>query len=100
MMDSRAQFEAWLRDTNPALYELAYCWDEEEDEVVYSAKATVLDLRTGWDAAWQESRAAIEVELPAYRDATTHGFSAFNDALDICETELRNHGISIKGKSS
>lgn len=59
-MDSRAQFEAWLRDTSPALYELAYYWDEEEDEVVYSAKATVLDLRTGWDAAWQASRAEIE----------------------------------------
>lgn len=49
-MDSRAQFEAWLRDKNPALYRLAYCWGEEEDGVVYSAKATVLNLRTAWDA--------------------------------------------------
>lgn len=48
----RAKFEEWLRDKNRALYELAYCWDEEEDEVIHSAKASVLDMKTAWLAAW------------------------------------------------
>ena len=74
-MDSRAQFEEWMKKTgqNPP----------------YAIK------RGLWEV-WKASRAAIEVELPAYRDATTHGFSAFNDALDICENEMRKKGISIK----
>ena len=82
-MDSRSKFEGWF---------------EREYKHLESSKYTdvVPHIKYGFWAAWQASRAAIEVELPAYRDATTHRFSAFNDALDICETELRKHGISIK----
>ena len=85
-MDSRAQFEEWCRSAG---FDISRSNDGD-----YNDFAT----DTAWQA-WQESRAAIEVELPAYRDATTHGFSAFNDALDICETEMRKHGISIKGEA-
>lgn len=86
-MDSRAQFEEWC---SSAGFDISRSNDGD-----YNDFAT----DTAWQA-WQASRAAIEVELPAYRDATTHGFSAFNDALDIWETEMRKHGISIKGESS
>lgn len=90
-MDSRAQFEDWYYDQFGQFEECdrSEVFDIEENDYYR------LGTRLGW-SAWQASRAAIEVELPAYRDATTHGFSAFNDALDICETELRKHGIRIK----
>ncbi|MBP2156890.1 hypothetical protein [Erwinia rhapontici] len=86
-MDSRAQFERWMAEA----YDTRLLREGEK----YMGYA----VQQRWEA-WQESRASIEVKLPAYRDATTHGFSAFNDALEIWETELRKHGISIKGESS
>lgn len=85
-MDSRAKFEAWC--VNVGTYSLSYA-DSTRTRYV-NGKTNV-----AWKA-WQASREAIEVELPAYLDATTHGFSAFNDALDLCENEIRKHGISIK----
>lgn len=86
-MNSRAQFEEWFKTH----------WVDKVAPMSMFERHRLHNL--AW-SSWQASRAAIEVELPAYRDATTHGFSAFNDALDIWETELRKHGISIKGESS
>ena len=82
-MDSRAKFESWCATSGFDV--------ERSNDGDYNDFAT----DTAWQA-WQASRAAIELELPAYRDATTHGFSAFNDALDLCENEIRKNGISIK----
>lgn len=52
----RQAFERWLKKERPATYHLTYLWDEEEDEVIRSAKASVLDMRITWMArAKQES---------------------------------------------
>ncbi|WP_147195963.1 hypothetical protein [Pantoea sp. CCBC3-3-1] len=61
-------FNKWLEQENPAIYHLAYHWDEAEDEVIHSAKASVLDMRTAWMArAKQESNDAqlsISISTP------------------------------------
>lgn len=85
-MDSRAQFEAWC--------DMSFPFKRDRFYLVFGKYRSQF-TRQLWEA-WQASRAAIEIELPAYLDATTHGFSAFNDALDLCENEIRKQGISIK----
>ncbi len=52
-----------------------------------------------WDA-WQASRAALRVELPAKRSysmyATKHECHAFNDAIEKANEALQQAGIEVK----
>lgn len=56
-MDTKAAFEKWLKEKMPNLYHMAFI--AEEDEMTNHFKASVFDMRTAWEAAWKESRAAI-----------------------------------------
>ncbi|WP_338511307.1 hypothetical protein [Erwinia aphidicola] len=86
-MDSRAQFEAWMKKTgqNPP----------------YAIK------RGLWEV-WKASRAAIEIEPPKFidsREALSMGrmvdySNGFGDAMDAYEVSIKSVGISIKGESS
>lgn len=86
-MDSRAQFEEWMKKTgqNPP----------------YATK------RGYWEI-WQASRAAIEIEPPKFidsREALKMGrmvdySNGFGDAMDAYEASIKSVGISIKGESS
>ncbi|MGF6559027.1 hypothetical protein [Erwinia aphidicola] len=89
-MDSRAQFEEWMKKTgkNPP----------------YATK------RGYWEI-WQASRAAIEIELPDYTDDSDSELSCFDGeyewgnqagatyAVEQCAKKIRSAGISIKGES-
>ncbi|HIC9431128.1 TPA: hypothetical protein ACW9O7_004785, partial [Yersinia enterocolitica] len=60
---SREEFEAWLKSKMPTTYRLAFeCGDD--DELTNLAKASVLDMRT----AWQASRESIQIipSVPSY----------------------------------
>ncbi|WBW49166.1 hypothetical protein PB31_134 [Pseudomonas phage vB_PaeM_B31] len=50
--------------------------------------------------AWQASRAALRVELPAKRSysmyATKHECHAFNDAIEKAKEALQKAGIKVK----
>ncbi|KSE84941.1 hypothetical protein AO924_07915 [Pseudomonas aeruginosa] len=50
--------------------------------------------------AWQASRAALRVELPAKRSysmyATKHECHAFNDAIEKANEALQQAGIEVK----
>lgn len=79
-MDSRAKFEAWLRNTPSGSL---------------------------WDV-WQASRAAIEVELPekiSPLNTNESGYvtgqaAMYDEAIDDCAEAIMAIGISIKGESS
>lgn len=58
---SREEFEKWLKSELPRTWRLAYGdVDDKEDELVNSAKASILNMMT----AWQASRAAVVVNIP------------------------------------
>lgn len=86
-MDSRAQFEAWMKKTgqNPP----------------YATK------RGHWEI-WQASRAAIEIELPEKitpHNTNESGYvigqaAMYDEAIDDCAEAIRSIGIRIKGESS
>ncbi|ANI31945.1 hypothetical protein PL78_19220 [Yersinia entomophaga] len=97
MMDitkSREEFEAWLKSKIPTTYRLAFeCGDD--GELTNLAKASVLDMRT----AWQASRESIEVEFPDQRDENFDTDTAYNEGLSATANALRTAGIRIKGES-
>lgn len=88
---SREDFEKWLKLKMPTTYKLAF-EDGEEDELTKLAKASVLDMRT----AWQASRASIAVELPKHCERYVWSDGAFNFKEDITEV-LRSAGLTVKG---
>ncbi len=105
---SQSNFEAWLKSKMPTTYRLAFeCGDD--DELTNLAKASVLDMRT----AYQAGRESIEVELPPrksadiesekYPDMTMYEAmmreGIWNDCIFECEKILRTAGIRIKGES-
>ncbi|AGR89462.1 hypothetical protein PAK_P400166 [Pseudomonas phage PAK_P4] len=73
----RDEFEAWWRSA----------------EVLKSKRAVAFD-------AWQASRAALMVELPAKRSysmyVTEHECHAFNDAIEKAKEALQQAGIEVK----
>lgn len=94
-MDTKAAFEKWLKEKMPNLYHMAFI--AEEDEMTNHFKASVFDMRTAWESAWQASRAAIEIELKdAYLD-TDKGKIVLS--LITVINEMASHGIRIKGKT-
>lgn len=97
MMDiikSSEEFEAWLKSKMPTTYRLAFeCSDD--DELTNLAKASVLDMRT----AWQASRESIEVELPEKVFEEDDFDNGHNRAIEYCSAALRTAGIRIKGES-
>lgn len=96
MMDtttSRAEFEAWLKSKMPTTYRLAFeCSDD--DELTNLAKASVLDMRT----AWQASRDSLVVELPKSGFYLGYESPEYMEKDDVIEN-LRDAGIRIKGES-
>ncbi|MEM6162065.1 hypothetical protein AAH446_16190 [Erwinia sp. P6884] len=53
----RQAFERWLQKNHGTTYRLAFEWEEDdEEEMVINAKASVLDMRSAWmGRAKQES---------------------------------------------
>ncbi|HEN3287598.1 TPA: hypothetical protein U5D70_001243 [Yersinia enterocolitica] len=92
---SQSDFEAWLKSKMPTTYKLAYGTENycDDEDMVNLAKASVLDMRT----AWQASRESISVELPT-QDEYDDPLSAYN-AISDCKKILRTAGIRIKGES-
>lgn len=81
-MDTKAAFEKWWEDIGC----FANC----------SKKEAII--------IWQESREAIEIELPdkileVVADTLIHGRVMANDMLRNCTTAITSHGIRIKGKT-
>ncbi|EPT0795025.1 hypothetical protein ACVOQN_004697 [Yersinia enterocolitica] len=112
MMDitkSQSDFEAWLKSKMPTTYKLAYETENycDDEDMVNLAKASVLDMRT----AWQASRESIVVDIDwpeanddfwkegedgAYATGHTDGRQQTTDAV---VKALRTAGIRIKGES-
>ncbi|HDY4893763.1 hypothetical protein [Yersinia enterocolitica] len=109
MMDitkSREDFEAWLKSKMPTTYKLAYETENycDDEDMVNLAKASVLDMRT----AWQASRESIVVKLPQRQSLCASGYgdgyfvsSISGEGLEYDEVveALRTAGIRIKGES-
>lgn len=86
---SRELFEAWLKSKMPTTYRLAFeCSDD--DELTNLAKASVLDMRT----AWQASRESIVLDLPEPGD-----YDYITQYAESVYMEIRTAGIRIKGES-
>ncbi|HDL6532729.1 TPA: hypothetical protein PXJ50_004583 [Yersinia enterocolitica] len=107
MMDitkSREEFEAWLKSKMPTTYKLAYETENycDDEDMVNLAKASVLDMRT----AWQASRESIVVDIPeemTCREALEQGHTSdyangFTAAIIQCYAVVRTAGIRIKGE--
>lgn len=84
-MDSRAQFEEWFNSD--------YNEDLHAKMVVEFAKSIA------WEA-WQESRAAIEVELPEKVMVEDEYDRGHNYGIEYCEEAIKAAEIRIKGESS
>lgn len=76
MEESRKQFEEWWNSAGRGLIIINYDVQRELQ----------------W-AAWQASRAAIEIELP---DHTNYDYPS--QVLSACAEELRAAGLKIKGE--
>ncbi|THD42799.1 hypothetical protein ERD95_21960 [Enterobacteriaceae bacterium ML5] len=113
-MDTKAAFEKWLKEKMPTTYRYVFEVQEEDDEeMINHFKASVLDMRTAWEGAWQASRAAIEIDIsPENVEAlvTTcqhlidrEGYSEHSANLRLIAKlalpMLTSHGIRIKGKT-
>lgn len=89
-MDSRAQFEAY--------------WDTQKSK--FHKDRYEPFKKIAWEA-WQESRAAIEVELPekiSPHNTNESGYvngqaAMYDEGIDDCAEAIRAVGISIKGNS-
>lgn len=95
-MDTKAAFEEWLKEKMPNLYHMAFI--AEEDEMTNHFKASVFDMRTAWEAAWQASRAAIEIEFPNLSDDKFCWSDGVSNLKEDISNKLTSHGIRIKGK--
>lgn len=86
MDKSREQFEAWL---------------ESEDGKALMAYS---DNHTIAEAAWQASRAAVEIELPEgvdTREALSRGFmcdyaAGMDQGIADCAEKIVEHGLKVK----
>lgn len=101
-MGTKAAFEKWLKEKMPNLYHMAFI--AEEDEMTNHFKASVLDMRTAWEGAWQASRSAIEIEIEPLseqyfasdiKNSFEHGRETERKATIQV---LTSHGIRIKDK--
>ncbi|NIK98697.1 hypothetical protein N0K21_08245 [Yersinia aleksiciae] len=100
---SREEFEAWLKSKMPTTYKLAYETENycDDEDMVNLAKASVLDMRT----AWQASRESIQIipSVPSYvfkgkTNDYRDGFVLGGYQRDANWKEaLRTAGIRIKG---
>lgn len=100
MMDitkSQSDFEAWLKSKMPTTYKLAYETENycDDEDMVNLAKASVLDMRT----AWQASRDSLVVELPDKVLEECEFDRGHNFGIDYCIICLEGAGIRIKGES-
>lgn len=96
-MTSREQFESWLEDVH-GLYGEDIEWQPERN--CYAK----FGIHLAW-CAWQASRAAIEIELPATIEVHPLGPSAAKMFCDLhkntvaeCAKSIRASGLKIKGE--
>lgn len=78
-------------------FEKEYDWPSLDDRQRLIVDASCWSV---WQKAWQASRAALRVELPAKRSysmyATKHECHAFNDAIEKAKEALQQAGIEVK----
>ncbi|PSH17669.1 hypothetical protein B7R70_07720 [Yersinia pseudotuberculosis] len=91
---SQSDFESWLKSKMPTTYKLAYETENycDDEDMVNLAKASVLDMRT----AWQAARESIEIELPTAINAGEIGPAISKERI---MARLAYAGIRIKGES-
>lgn len=96
-MDNKAAFEKWLKEERPTTYRYVFEVQEEDDEEMTNHfKASVLYMRTGWDGAWQASRAAIEIPSSSDSEYWFEGeFQRMRYERDV-EKAITSQGLTIK----
>lgn len=95
MEESRKQFEAWFSPRKIAMQKRGI------------STIRIVRLHKKMLEAWQASRAAIEIEAPAFidsREALSKGFTVdysngFGDGMDAYEANIRAAGLTVKGDS-
>lgn len=99
MMENEAIFDAWLKDNHPETYRLAYRWnDKDDDDLIAYAKASVLDMRTGWNAAISNKT----IQLPKDPDlgSDAEWYKGYMGGWRDCRSGLRNiliaAGLKVK----
>lgn len=93
-MDTKAAFEKWLKEKMPTTYHHAFI--SEEDEMTNHFKASVLDMRTGWNARGD----TIEIDLPETSDSEYWFEGTFQRMRYERDVEKAiGSGIRIKGKT-
>lgn len=96
MMDSKTAFEKWLTDGLDQNGLTAFILIQKRESGSYQ-----LDHVNDKLAAWQASRAAIEIELPEEMEEVVgrdviHGRVMANDMLHCCQKAITSQGLTIK----
>ena len=94
MKSSREQFEEWYSKAS-GLCDMDL---ESEFNVDDNGEYIYSGARDAW-AAWQASRAAIEVELPDKVMVEDEFDNGHNCAIDYCADAIRAAGLTVKGES-
>ncbi|HHM6005611.1 TPA: hypothetical protein ACRNK3_004287 [Pseudomonas aeruginosa] len=95
----REEFEAWATNRCVSIMKAPEAMMFFGGRRVPAGCYIMADTELAWEA-WQASRAALRVELPAKRSysmyATKHECHAFNDAIEKVKEALRQAGIEVK----
>ncbi|HCL4225708.1 TPA: hypothetical protein N2C25_003937 [Pseudomonas aeruginosa] len=93
MPDMREEFEAWASACGFTLSP-----DQNNCGIIVPERYGHPSVQRCWEA-WQASRAALRVELPAKRSysmyVTKHECHAFNDAIEKAKEALQQAGIEV-----
>jgi len=102
MDESRKAFEQWWEVSFNNGNSSYFGWEHYRDGDGYRSDGDGSELNDLW-MAWQASRAAIEIELPAKidREAYDTDFDdgcrwGHNDAISACSGRIRAAGIKVK----
>lgn len=95
MNESRKDFESWLMEELGYRQDYLEYWRGEGD---YKSHPDLRSRWQGWKAAWQASRAAIEIELPPTVDGSNVPFAgnAWNAYRSEAVNTIRAAGIKVK----
>ncbi|MFP2231375.1 hypothetical protein ACLEZA_17745 [Enterobacter ludwigii] len=93
MDESRKAFESWLMEKFGYRQDYLEYWRGEGD---YRSHPDLRSRWQGWTAAWQASRAAIEIKLDDKVMVEDEFDKGHNCAIDYCAEAIRAAGIKVK----